>query len=198
MKRFLKTFLIAWTTAFACSCGGGGSDDNNGGGLSPDEATIILSEARDLFSAGSYADAYTHYATLFTTGKADSAHAGAGWCKLRLSDYALASGEFSQSTSIDAHAGLVFTGWATGSLDGAISEADYVLGLDANYTLSYDSRVTKTHLIWIQAACYFQKNQYANCLAKIQLLDSGFTADVNSPSIKEILAAKLETLGAAM
>jgi hypothetical protein len=35
------------------------------------------------------------------------------------------------------------------------------------------------------------------CLAKIQLLAPGYTADLNDPNIEDILLAKLTELGAA-
>ena len=167
------------------ACGGGGGKS--------------IAEADALFAAGDYSTALALYIT-FIPKNGGEAQVGAGWCDLRLNSYAQADSFFAAAAADslpDGYAGWCFTSWALNSAQEAIDYAAFVLIKEPSYAFSLDSRVDKDHLIWIQAESYLELQNYQACIDKIILLDGGFTANASDPDIANILAAKLQTLGAA-
>jgi hypothetical protein len=175
--------LLSWV---GCSGGGGGDKDP-------------LAEANDFFTAKNYAAALTAYLDAVASEGAP-ANVGAGWCYLRLQDYTNANTQFTTAAGdslIDGYAGWAIVKWVQNEPEAVVDYVDLVVGQDANYIFALDTRVTAGALIYIQASAYLELEDYAMCLAKIQLLAPGYTADLNDPNIEDILLAKLTELGAA-
>lgn len=163
-----------------------------------DKKETNLKQAQNLFQDGDYEDALTMYEDLIET-EGSVARVGAGWCNIRLNDYATANTYFSLSADdslTDGYAGWAFTSWAGNNLQGALEKADFVLRKNVNYTLSLDSRITADHLIWIQASSYYQLANYASSVERIKLLDTSFNPDLNASNIDQLIAEKLQSLGA--
>jgi len=186
MKSLMK-LTTAGLMLMMLACGGGG-----GGGQT-------IADADALFVAGNYSGAFALYIS-FIPDNGGQALVGAGWCDLRLNSYAQADSFFTAAAADslpDGYAGWSFTSWVLNSPQKAIDNAAFVLIKAPNYSFSLDSRVDKDHLIWIQAESYLELQNYQACIDKIVLLDGGFTATASDPNIANILAAKLQTLGAA-
>lgn len=182
--------LVLWMSllTWVISCGGGGGGDKD-----------PLAEANDLFAVKNYAAALTAYLDAVASEGAP-ANVGAGWCYLRLQDYTNANAQFTTAAGdslIDGYAGWAIIKWVQNDPAAAVAYIDFVLGRDANYIFALDTRVTAGALIYIQASSYLELEDYAMCLAKIQVLSPGYTADLNDPNIEDILLAKLTELGAA-
>lgn len=183
-----RTLVLLTGLLFWVGCGGGGGGDKD-----------PLDAANDLFAAKNYAAALVEYLDAVTT-EGSPANVGAGWCYLRLQDYANADAQFTAAAAdslIDGYAGWAIVKWVQNDPDAVVNYVDLVVGQDANYIFALDTRVTAGALIYIQASAYLELEDYAMCLATIQILDSGYTADLNDPNIEDILLAKLTDLGAA-
>lgn len=168
-------------------------------GCSKDDKKVTgLKQANNVFQDGDYEEALTIYEGLIET-EGSVAQVGAAWCYVRLEDYASANTYFSLAADdslIDGYAGWTFTSWALNNSQTAIDRADFVLRKNANYTFSLDTRITANHLIWIQAASYYQLGSYSGSVEKIKLLDPAFNPDMNASNIAQLIAEKLQTLGA--
>lgn len=173
-------------SAFLIGCGGGG-----GGG---DKVTLVT--AGNLFTSGDYANALTQYVALIPD-EGGVAENGAGWCNIRLANYSSAATYFEAAADenlADANAGWAFALWASGDFSGAVAKAGLVLSANGSWALSLDPDVTANHLIWIQAESYLELQDYANCSAKCQALDSGFAGSTDPV----VLMAKVAELGSAL
>jgi hypothetical protein len=163
-----------------------------------DKKVTGLKQANNVFQDGEYEDALLLYESLIETEGA-TAQVGAAWCYIRLEDYASANTYFSLAADdslIDGYAGWTFTSWALNNNQTAIDRADFVIRKNANYAFSLDARITVDHLIWIQAGSYFQLGSYSSSVEKIKLLDPAFNPDLNASNIAQLIAEKLQTLGA--
>jgi tetratricopeptide (TPR) repeat protein len=179
MLSFVLMAVAYW------GCGGGGGGDK-----------VSLTSAADLFAADDYTNALAQYVSLIEEEGAP-AQVGAGWCSIRLGNYATAATYFSDASPAnlaDGNAGWSFILWSQGNYSEAISKADLVLSANPNWMLSLDPTVTKNHLIWIQAESYLELQDYANCSAKCQVLDPSFVGSLDPV----VLLQKVEALGAAM
>lgn len=188
MKSF-RTFLMIWVATLTWGCGGGSGGDSGGD-------KITLNSAADLFAADDYTNALAQYVSLIESEGAQ-AQVGAGWCSIRLTNYATAAIYFSDASSAnlaDGNAGWSFVLWSQGNYSEAISKADLVIAAEPNWMLSLDPAVTKNHLIWIQAESYLELQDYANCSAKCQILDTSFAGSLDPV----VLLQKVEELGGAM
>ncbi|MBL7961208.1 hypothetical protein JNL27_13325 [bacterium] len=157
-----------------------------------------LTQAKNVFKDGDYEAALVLYEDLIET-EGSTARVGAAWCYIRLNDYATANTYFSLSADdslMDGYAGWTFTAWAANSPQVAIERANFVLRKNAAYVLSLDSRVNANHLIWIQASSYFQLGNYTASVEKIKLLDASFNPNLNASNISQLIAEKLQVLGA--
>ncbi len=185
MKSNIFVLLVS-LLVFACG-GGGGSD------------TSPLEEANDLLAAKNYDAALTIYLDVVAT-EGSAARVGAGWCYLRLEQYANADTQFSAAAAdslIDGYSGWSIVKWVLNDPAASVSHADFVIAHNASYVFALDTRVTAAELVYIQASAYLELENYAMCLAKIQVLSPGYTADLNDPNIEDILLAKLTDLGSA-
>ncbi|MBL7996799.1 hypothetical protein JNM05_15640 [bacterium] len=159
---------------------------------------VSLTKAKNVFKDGDYEAALVLYEDLIET-EGSIARVGAAWCYIRLNDYATANTYFSLSADdslVDGYAGWTFTAWAANSPQGAIEKASFVLRKNAAYVLSLDSRVNANHLIWIQASSYFQLSNYSASVDRIKLLDAAFNPNLNAENISQVIAEKLQMLGA--
>ncbi len=157
-----------------------------------------LEQANETFKDGHYEDALALYEDLILT-EGVTAQIGAAWCYIRLNEITSANTYFSLAADdslTDGYAGWSFTSWALNNPQSAIDKADFVIRKSSNYVFSLDARITKDHLIWIQASSYFQLRNNAACVNKIQLLDASFTPDLNAVNIDQLIAEKLQSLGA--
>lgn len=164
-----------------------------------DKKDVSLTQAKNVFKDGDYEAALVLYEDLIET-EGSVARVGAAWCYIRLNDYATANTYFSLSADdslTDGYAGWTFTSWAANSPLGAIEKANFVLRKNAAYVLPLDTRITANHLIWIQASSYFQLDNYAASVERIKLLDNSFNPNLNASNISQLIAEKLQSLGAA-
>ncbi|MBL7996739.1 hypothetical protein JNM05_15340 [bacterium] len=187
---------ITWITAFffalIIGCGGGGGGKEK----------LTLTEANDLFTAGTYGDALEAYADLISSEGAP-AIAGAAWCAIRLHNYAQADSFFTAAGTVtlnaDGYAGWSFANWALNNATDAITHANSALAASPTFTLSLDTRVTAAHLVWIQASSYLQLGNNTECFNKIKLLDTGYTMPTGTSfEIANALLLKLQSLGVAV
>lgn len=186
-------FAIAITLVVACGGGGGKSSG-------PD-----LNDAADMFSEGNYEDALTLYLDL-ASKEGGTAHVGAGWCYNRLAQYSDAITQFSSAAADsipDGYAGWSLALWATSAsasnAQGIVDKANFVIRKSPAFTLSYDSRITINHIIYIKACSHLVLQQYQSCVDAIKMLpnQSGYSVNVSDPNIHSLLLAKLESLGSA-
>jgi len=189
MKTKNKLWMVCLVSIAISSCGGGGGKEK-----------ITLTKAADQFVTGNYTTALRNFENLIASEGAPAA-AGAGWCLVRLSNVARADSFFvtvAADSNTDAYAGWSFSSWALNDPSEAISRADFVIRKDANFQMSLDTRVTKNHLVWIQASSYLQLGDYTSCFNKIKILDAAYTYPTGtSVEIGTALMQKLQTLGAA-
>ena len=163
-----------------------------------DKKITGLKEANNTFKDGNFEEALSIYESLIET-EGPVAQVGAAWCYVRLEDYASANTYFSLAADdslIDGYAGWTFTSWALNNNQTAIDRADFVIRKNANYTFSLDTRITVNHLIWIQAASYYQLDSYSASVEKIKLLDPAFSPNLSASNIAQLIAEKLQSLGA--
>ena len=162
-----------------------------GSSTAPKPATI--DDAWTEFESGDYATSLESFQKLGT----NEAKVGVGWSAVFLDSLSFAKQTFVEiaaDNNIDANAGWALTLWATNDFNNCINKAAAVLAKDANYKFQHYSQFQASDLIWLQAASYFQLVNYSKCLEKIKLLDSAFSADLNSPDIDKILLEKLDAL----
>lgn len=189
VRFFMKTKIIVLLVAVALGIAGCSRDDKKETGLKL---------ANNTFQDGEYEEALAQYEGLIETEGA-TAQVGAAWCYIRLEDYVSANTYFSLAADdslIDGYAGWAFTSWALNNSQIAIDRANFVIRKNAEFTFSLDSRITANHLIWIQAASYYQLGSYSGSVEKIKLLDPAFNPDLNASNIAQLIAEKLQTLGA--
>ena len=189
-RIFLAAMLVL---TFLAGCGGGGGGGNK----------ATLAEAQTFFNDGDYEGALQAYTDLISSEGAP-AIAGAGWSAIRLKHYSQADSFFTTfgpiySLNADGYAGWSFAEWARGDVSNSLNRATSAFNAAPPFTsLSFDSRVTANHLIWIQASCYLQTGFYNECYSKILLLDHLY--DMPTGTVFEVgnaLLQKLQSLGVA-
>lgn len=159
---------------------------------------VSIKRANETFKDGDYEEALAMYEELILT-EGVSAQIGAAWCYIRMNDVTSANTYFSLAANdslIDGYAGWSFTSWGLNQPQGAIDRADFVIRKNPSYVFSLDTRITVSHLLWIQASSYFQLGNRSASVNKIKVLDPSFNPDLNSPTIDQLIAEKLQALGA--
>lgn len=185
MKSYISLFIIFIFSATA-GCG------------AKVESKATTSKTWYLFAARDYEEALNYFVDLIPS-QGSPAIVGAGWCEIRLGHLSDAEAYFAQASPSDPDglAGWSLASWGNDNVEVAITKANAVLQINAQYVFPRDHRVDYKDLIWIQAASYFQLHDYAECISKIGLLDPNFSADPNSAGIDHVLLIKLQSLGAA-
>jgi len=170
-----------------------------------DEKSISLKDAANSFANGDYETALESYLALIETQNTP-ARVGAGWCYLRLGDYASAMTQFigvAADSSVDGYAGWSLALWTesptAANAQLMLDKIDFVLRKNPKFTLSLDSRVTHQHLRYVKSISHLLLQEYQACIDAIRTIDgqSSFTADVNDPNIEDILLTKLQSLSSA-
>jgi hypothetical protein len=183
----LLTIVLLWT--ISCGSSGGSSKAS-------------LNDANTQFTTGSILTARETFISLIAS-EGSAARIGAGWCDLRLKDYAQADSFFAASAADslpDGYAGWSFTAWYNNNPQQVVDRVNLVLTKSPSYTFSLDTRITKNSLLYVRAGSYLQLTNYAACLADIKVIDSsyGYTLTGNAANDGAALLQKLTSLGAAV
>lgn len=170
--------------------------------------------------SNSVADLVTEGWTLFSeaTGEADfesakvkfqeaiqqdttyaDAHNGMGWCFAKLDSLNESIQAFQTCIDIDppdsikseAYAGISITYNAAGDFQSSIDNGSYIT---AGWVFSRDTNVNYQDIILILAEDYYLIGEFTLSLYKVQILDPGFNANVNTPQGRSQLAQKVELL----
>ena len=161
---------------------------------SPTANNKTLEDGWEKFEAGEYTEAKDIF-NLLTSSEGAEAYLGLGWSNFRLNNIAGAEDNFMNASSLqDANAGQAFIQWVLENYQQTIDFAESVLQTSPAYQFNHDNSVTAEDLILHQAFSYFHLGDYNTTITKIQILNTGFTADVNALDIAEVLLTELENL----
>ncbi len=147
---------------------------------------------------------YTNAADQFNQALAQNNHLvdaynGLGWSRAKLGQIATAVTNFAtgfgmDTSNLDIRAGLAFAYNAQKSYAQSISSALAVLAVNMNWTFSHDNTVNASQLQLVLAEDYFATADYASSLARVQVLDPVFTANVTTIQGQTELAQEIESL----
>jgi hypothetical protein len=195
----------------ASGCGGGSSGTDPGTDPDPDPDQPTYGErvttSWTQFTAGSYASARAGFLAAIATDPAPAeAHAGLGWCELKLDDPDAAHVAFgdgstrtgSTSTLADLYAGWAFAWNArqTAADRHAESNARIVEAESREPDWSFEALpgLDADDLSLLAAGNFFALGTFDSSLARVQRLDPAFTADVATAGGRAALAARIEAL----
>jgi len=188
-RLYIKLSLVVAPILFIVSCGDISTEPEN-----------PIGDAWNLFMEGSYEASRYEFASLTGTEGA-RAYVGLGWSYLRLGNIVAADTNFNMVSNISgsensrlANSGWTFVKWGLEEYSVSIIKANFVLVEDSSFTFRYDISVSAEDLILIQAYSYFHLAEYVDCINRIRLLDSSFSANPTDQNIVEILLVKLEAL----
>lgn len=195
----------------AAGCGGGtsGTDPDPDPDPDPDEPTYgeRVTSAWTAFTSGSYATARANFLAAIAADPAPAAaHTGLGWAELKLDDpdaAHVAFGNGSTGTGTEATFADLYAGWAFAwnarqtALDRhAESNARIheVEARDPDWTFGALPGLDADDLSLLAAANFFALGGFDSSLARVQVLDPAFTADVGTAAGQAALAARIEAL----
>ena len=208
--RLLATGAVATAALALSGCKGGDSplapaDDD------PDPIPLTYAERISAgwahFTAGNYSTARSTFlgATTFDPGPAD-AYAGLGWSELQLDDLQAAHDAFSTGSGktapdevlADLHAGWAFAWNARKTAPDNYAESNAritdVESLEPAWSFDHLPALDSTDLTLLAAENYFALGQFDSSLARVQLLDAAFVADVATAEGQAALATRIEEL----
>jgi hypothetical protein len=177
MKK--KLFLAVGCLAMM-SCGGSDSKDTR------------IADAWALFVAGQYPEAHAAFLLAFRSNEAE-ALVGLGWTTLKMDSIPASNGYFTRAQGdslIHGYAGWAISSWIAGDYSGSVTRAQYVLDKLPAFVFEYDNGVTQRTMWLVQGYDHYHLGDMANCLNRIQLLDTAF-ASTTDPAA---LLAKLDAL----
>ena len=160
----------------------------------------LLAAAWSAYDAGDTAGARARFGDLLA-GEVlvAAAHDGLGWCFARESAADSASAHFAAAAALadpvsplfaDAHAGLAFARDALGDRTGSLEAAACV---PADWSLDHAPYLDRDDVTLLEAACLYALGQFGASLVKVQTLDPGFSADVETAAGRAALAARIAT-----
>lgn len=170
---------------------------NSTGNLSDSE---LLSAGWEEFSARDYGAARDHFSELVGRGAllAD-AYCGLGWSRLYLGAPAQALEDFETAlnenpatqTRNDILAGMCFGADALGDSQACI---EFGANVAPGWQFRYRTSLSFSDITLVRAASYYALGDFAASLTEVRLLDTSFTANVNTVEGRAALAAKIESL----
>ncbi|HMB67861.1 MAG TPA: hypothetical protein VKU85_01075 [bacterium] len=216
MSRHVARWIAPWCVAVAAAalagCGGGDSgtepDDDPDPGPEPTYDERVASGWAS-YEAGQFTAARSAFqAAAAVDGSRADAHVGLGWSQLRLDAPDLAHDAFddgsaasgSDALKADLHAGWAFAWNARQAAAGRHAESNArVLQAEAlapGWTFAHEAGMDAADLTLLAAENHFALGEFAESLARVQVLDPAFTADVGTAAGLSALAAKIEALRA--
>ena len=173
------------------SCGG--SSGNN-------DYDTFITEGETAFTSGDYSAALAAFenARDANPDQAD-AYSAVGWCYIQLNDVTAASNAFSDGASKSNVPADLFAGWAFvlsagKSYAASNTEIGAAIALEPDWEFTYGLGLNVSDLHVLKASNHFVLGEFAQSLAEVQLLDSGFNADVTTPAGLASLSQKIENL----
>ncbi|MEZ5063464.1 MAG: hypothetical protein R3B81_01965 [bacterium] len=185
-------------------CGGG--DTTTQPGPEPSYAERIAA-GWTAFEAGNFDPARSQFLAAVAADPAPlEGWMGLGWTELRRSDPDAAHDAFesgSDKNGSDAQRADLLAGWAFGwsarsTQAGRFSESnariDEVETLTSTWSFAHAPGLDADDLVLLAAENHFALGAFAASLARVQVLDPAFTADIGTPAGQAALAAKIEAL----
>ena len=196
MKRIVHLMLgLAMVTTALTGCG----EDPAAPPAGASDADL-LAAGWSAYDAGDTAVARARFGEMLAAGTlVAAAHDGLGWCFARESAADSASAHFAAAASLadpdsplsdDAHAGQAFARDALGDRTGSLDAAACV---PADWSLDHAPFLDRDDVTLLEAVCHYALGQFAASLAKVQALDPGFSADIETAAGRAALAARIAT-----
>lgn len=165
-----------------------------------DKIEKYLIEAWYLYQGNIYVEAIDRFNKILELeNKNWQAHLGLGWSHGRLGNLEDAAYHFSKgieynNVDSDLKAGLSFVYNAQDLYEKSNQYAYEVLQNNVNWKFTYDELTDWHDLRILKAMNYFALGEYNQSLQEVQILDSGFVADLTNPEGIAELAEKIESL----
>lgn len=198
MKKLIFLALVALPLALTVGCSS--SDDPAPPPTPPSDATV-LQRGWTAFEAADYAEAESQFRELLNRNRLlAEAHDGLGWTFARQSGAdsslthfaaALAAGADALPIADQTYAGLAFARHADQEYASCLTAAAEV---SSGWVFAHGSDLDRDDITLLEAMAHYALGQFEDALAKVQELDSQFTADVGTVEGRAALAAKIEAL----
>lgn len=190
---FITLFVIG--AQWSCSSDGGG--DNGPTGPSVDE---LITEGWQAFESGDFqtANARFNAARQQDSGPVEI-FTGLGWSFFRLDNLTQARNEFTAGASKTDVPADLFAGWAfvlnaLKDYRGSNMQADQAFSRDANWSFSHGAGLNADDLRVLKAENHFLLTNFSASLAEVQMLNSAFSANVQTTAGRQALASEIERL----
>ena len=193
MKKLILIILTISSLQFLSSC----SDTTKTDEKSAEE---IVQLGWDNFSKGEYTDAkyYFQMAIGMDNSLAD-AYNGLGWTMAKLDSIDVSIENFliclektsNDNIILEANAGLAFDYNVQDNHQQCIDHAE---NIESGWIFSHNTNIDCNDITLLMAISYYALGNFEQSLAKVQILDTGFDADVTTPQGRAELAEKIEEL----